>query len=126
MTTERQKVTVLNAVKAASAVWKDSFNAGNAAGCANQYESNAIMRADPFGTFKGTTDIQSFWQQLIDGGYTDVNYIDPSIEVIDAASAILTSGWKMNKAQGVIHKELWVIQLDGSAKLREDHFEAIE
>ena len=29
----------------------------------------------------------------------------------------------MNKASGVIHKELWVIQEDGSAKLREDHFE---
>ena len=32
---------------------------------------------------------------------------------------------KMNKAQGVIHKELWVLQSDGTAKLREDDFEAM-
>jgi hypothetical protein len=30
----------------------------------------------------------------------------------------------MNKASGVIHKELWVLQEDGAAKLREDDFEA--
>ncbi len=30
----------------------------------------------------------------------------------------------MNKASGVIHKELWVLQPDGTAKLREDYFEA--
>ncbi|ESA32587.1 hypothetical protein N836_25055 [Leptolyngbya sp. Heron Island J] len=30
----------------------------------------------------------------------------------------------MNKAHGVIHKELWVLQVDGTAKLREDIFEA--
>ena len=30
----------------------------------------------------------------------------------------------MGKAKGVIHKELWVIQNDGIAKLREDDFEA--
>jgi len=31
----------------------------------------------------------------------------------------------MNKAGGVIHKELWVLQEDGNAKLREDDFEAM-
>ena len=31
----------------------------------------------------------------------------------------------MNKAHGVIHRELWVLQEDGSAKLREDNFEAL-
>jgi len=30
----------------------------------------------------------------------------------------------MNKTAGVIHKELWVLQADGSAKLRDDDFEA--
>jgi len=30
----------------------------------------------------------------------------------------------MNKADGVIHKELWVLQADGTTKLREDDFEA--
>ena len=27
----------------------------------------------------------------------------------------------MNKARGVIHQELWVLQEDGTAKLREDN-----
>jgi hypothetical protein len=31
----------------------------------------------------------------------------------------------MNKASGVIHKEMWVLQQDGSVKLSEDHFEAL-
>jgi hypothetical protein len=30
----------------------------------------------------------------------------------------------MNKASGVIHKELWVMLDNGTAKLREDDFEA--
>ncbi len=69
-------------------------------------------------------EIQGFWQKLIDDGFKDVEYIDPKIEVLDDSSALLTSGWKMNNAGGVIHRELWVIQADGSAKLREDDFEA--
>ena len=53
-----------------------------------------------------------------------MKYIDPVIEVIDENSAILSSKWSMNKAAGVITKELWVLQEDGSALLREDNFEA--
>ena len=124
MTSDNQKDAILNAVKAASDAWKSAFNTGDAAGCACQYEDNAVMRADPFGTFTGIEEIQAFWQNLINDGFTDVEYVQPSIEVIDASSAVLKSGWKMNKAHGVIHKELWVIQDDGTAKLREDHFEA--
>jgi len=60
----------------------------------------------------------------VNDGFSDVDYIDPKIVVIDESSAILSSGWKMNKAKGVITKELWVLQDDGSAKLREDAFEA--
>lgn len=83
------------------------------------------MHARPFGTFTGTTEIQAFWQKLIADGFSDVEYLDPTIEVMDATSAVLTAGWKMNNAQGVIHKELWVLQADGTAKLREDDFEAM-
>ena len=108
----------------ASAQWQSAFNSGDAAGCAAQYELAAVMHARPFGTFKGTSEIQGFWQKLVDDGFSDVEYIDPKIEVVDATSALLTSGWNMNKASGVIHKELWVLQADGSAKLREDDFEA--
>ena len=124
MAIKEQQEAVLGAVKKASAQWQSAFNSGDAAGCAAQYESTAVMNARPFGTFTGTSEIQGFWQQLIDDGFADVEYIEPKIEVIDKASAILTSGWKMNKASGVIHKELWVLQEDGAAKLREDDFEA--
>ena len=81
------------------------------------------MSAKPFGTFYGIEEIKAFWQKLIDDGFSDVEYIDPEIEVVDESSAVLKSGWKMNKAQGIITRELWVLQPDGSAKLRIDEFE---
>ncbi|QPJ61354.1 MAG: isochorismatase [Candidatus Nitronauta litoralis] len=124
MTSQDKNAVVIEAVKKASEQWKAAFNSGDAAGCAAQYESDAIMEARPFGTFTGTSQIQAFWQKIIDEGLTDVEYLDPQIEVNDSTSAILKSGWKMNKASGVIHKELWVLQEDGTAKLREDDFEA--
>ncbi|MBT5709241.1 MAG: nuclear transport factor 2 family protein [Verrucomicrobia bacterium] len=117
--------SVIAAVKRASMRWKNSFNSGDAAGCAAQYEQEAVMHARPFGTFTGTEEICGFWQKLIEDGFKDVDYIEPQIENTDNKSATLTSKWKMNKASGVIHKELWVIQEDGEAKLREDDFEAI-
>jgi len=117
---------VLNAVKEASTKWKNAFNSGNAAGCAKQYTSGAVMNAKPFGTYTGTVEIQAFWQKLIDDGFSDVDYIDPQIKVIDKKSALLTAGWKMNKAHGIITKELWLIESDGTAKLQEDDFEAQE
>ncbi|NER49708.1 MAG: nuclear transport factor 2 family protein [Symploca sp. SIO1A3] len=125
MSSEEQKAAVLEATKRASEQWKSAFNSGDAAGCAAQYEENAVMRAKPFGTFTGTTEIQAFWQKILDDGFSDVEYLEPSIKVVDETSARLTASWKMNKAKGVIHQELWVLQEDGTAKLREDDFEAI-
>lgn len=124
MLSENQKKTLLKAVSEASGKWRAAFNAGDASGCAAQYEGNAVMHARPFGTFSGRKEIEGFWKKLIEAGYSDVDYLDPRIEVVDENSAILKSGWKMNKASGVIHKELWVLQPDGTAKLREDDFEA--
>ena len=112
------------AVRAGSEKWKAAFNAGNAAGCASCYEPEATMVAAPFGTFVGRDAIQSFWAKLIADGYADVDYLDPKIAVIDDVSAVLSASWKMNKAHGVITRELWVLQDDGNALLREDHFEA--
>ncbi|MEM8641492.1 MAG: nuclear transport factor 2 family protein [Cyanobacteria bacterium P01_G01_bin.54] len=126
MLNEEDRAKVSTAVTDASDRWKAAFNAGDAAGCAAQYEADAVMQARPFGTFKGTEAIQAFWQNLITDGYTDVEYIDQKIEVVDATAAVLTSKWRMNKASGVIHRELWVVQADGEAKLREDDFEAME
>ncbi|ELS02265.1 hypothetical protein Xen7305DRAFT_00019780 [Xenococcus sp. PCC 7305] len=124
MLTNEKKFAILEAVNKASESWKLAFNSGDAAGCASQYEKDAVMHARPFGIFTGTEEIQGFWQKLIDDGFANVDYIEPNIEIVDEVSAVLTSGWKMNKAQGVIHKELWVLQSDGTAKLREDDFEA--
>ena len=112
-----------SAVKAASARWKACFNAGDAAGCASCYEDHARMVAKPLGTFAGRAAIEGFWRRLIEGGYADVAYVDPAIEVLDEGAAVLTSDWTMNKAQGVITQEIWVKQDDGEMLLREDHFE---
>ncbi len=58
-------------------------------------------------------------------GFTDVAYIDPEIKIVDDTSAILSAKWQMNKAFGVITNELWVLQDDGNALLREDDFEVL-
>lgn len=112
------------AAHAASQQWKAFFNAGDAAGCASCYEENAIMVAQPFGTFVGREAIEGFWQNLIDDGFADVTYVNPTFAECDDTSAVLSSEWTMNKAHGVITRELWVMQQDGSMKLREDNFEA--
>ena len=125
MLSEEQKEVVLQAVKKASEEWISAFNSGDAEGCVAQYESEAVMNVSPFGQFSGTDQIRAFWDKLISDGFSDVEYIDPKIEVINATRAELKAGWKMNKAHGVIHRELWVVQPDGSAKLREDNFEAL-
>lgn len=125
MLTKEQKSTVLIAVNEASDRWQSAFNLGNAADCAAQYEETAVMRAKPLGEYAGISEIQVFWQTLIDDGFSDVEYLSPTIEVIDETSAVLTSAWKMNKAKGIIHRELWVLQDNGTAKLREDYFEVV-
>ncbi len=118
-----QQPNILGAVKKASESWQANFNVGDAIGCTNHYEKDAIMRVKPFGTFKGHDQIMAFWQKIIEDGFAEVEYIDPQYEVLDATSVVLNSGWRMNKASGVITKELWVFQTDGTVKLREDDFE---
>ena len=117
--------TVKEATAAASAKWQAFFNAGDPGGCASCYEADATMVATPFGTYRGRGEIEAFWTKLIEDGFSDVEYLDAKIEVIDDHSAVLTSKWRMNKAEGVITRELWVRQPDGSMRLREDHFEAL-
>ncbi|MEO8206489.1 MAG: isochorismatase [Chthoniobacterales bacterium] len=115
--------TVLEAVKKGSALWQAAFNAGDAAGCASAYEIDAVIEARPLGTFRGSGEILGLWATLIADGYVEVEYSDTKIAVMDDTSAILTGEWKMNNASGVIHKELWVMQDDGTAKMREDNIE---
>lgn len=110
----------------ASEQWKTFFNQGDAAGCASLYEEDAKMVAKPFGVYEGRQQIEAFWQDLIEQGLADVSYISPKTKFVDGSSTVLTSRWAMNNAQGVITRELWVLQSDGTMRLREDHFEAID
>jgi hypothetical protein len=82
------------------------------------------MVVKPFGTFKGRAAIQSFWTNIIAQGLTNVRYAGTKIEILDRQSGLLSADWQMNKAAGTITKELWVLQNDGRALLREDFFEA--
>lgn len=111
------------AVAQASKAWKDAFNAGNAAGAAALYEENAVMVVKPFGTYEGREQIRAFWENIINGGYAEVIYTNTVTTMLDDNSAQIASDWKMNNAHGVITNELWVMQPDGTALLREDHFE---
>ena len=112
------------AVREASQQWQRAFNAGDAQAGASCYEANAVMEAKPFGTYHGRAEILEFWQMLIREGFSDVEYINPKIVAAGDHAAILSSDWKMNKAHGIITKELWVLQSDGTALLREDYFSA--
>jgi len=60
MTNNKQNDILLSAVNKASEQWQLAFNSGDAAGCAAQYEQNAVMHARPFGVFTGAVEIQSF------------------------------------------------------------------
>ncbi|WP_300035701.1 nuclear transport factor 2 family protein [uncultured Roseobacter sp.] len=115
------------AVATASRQWRDAFNAGDAAGAAAMYEEDAVMVAEPFGTFEGREAIQAFWTQLVEGGFDDVVYFNTTTVVAqDLETAVVSAEWRMNKAHGIITKELWALQPDGTALLREDHFEVAQ
>lgn len=114
---------ILEACKAGIAMWQDAFNRQNAEGCADQYNEQCIMHARPFGTFKGKESIQAFWQEIIDQGFAEVNYTEVKWTPINDDGYILTSNWTMNKGFGVVHREHWVVETDGKARLISDDFE---
>lgn len=115
--------SVLAACKQGIAQWQQAFNQQNAAGCAAQYCENSVMNAVPFGEFKGREAIQAFWQNIIEQGYQDVAYTNVKWEAAGDNGYILTSSWTMNKAYGVVHREHWIIEADGKARLIDDEFE---
>lgn len=120
-----KEFTLHSAVAKASRAWRDAFNAGDAAAAAALYEKDAVMVAKPFGTFKGREAIQAFWTDIIDKGFAEVVYYNTQTTVVDQSlsAARVSADWTMNHAKGVITNELWVLQPDGTALLREDHFE---
>ncbi|KAB0303384.1 DUF4440 domain-containing protein [Vibrio fortis] len=114
---------VLEACKKGIAAWQTAFNNQDAQGCAAQYNEDCVMYARPFGTFEGREAIQAFWQGIIDQGFKDVDYTDVKWEEHQDGGYILTSSWTMNKAFGVVHREHWVVEADGHARLISDDFE---
>lgn len=115
------------AVATASRQWREAFNSGDAAGAAAMYEEDAVMVAEPFGTFEGREAIQAFWTQLVEGGFDDVIYFNTTTVVSqDLTAAVVSADWRMNNANGIITKELWALQPDGTALLREDHFQVAQ
>ncbi|WP_295895820.1 nuclear transport factor 2 family protein [uncultured Vibrio sp.] len=115
--------SVLLACQQGIEAWKTAFNHQDAEGCAAQYQVNCTMEAQPFGVFEGREAIQAFWQNIIDQGFSDVSYTDVQWTKVGEDGYLLTSSWTMNKAFGVVHKEHWVIESDGVARLASDHFE---
>ncbi|RED48590.1 nuclear transport factor 2 family protein [Aestuariispira insulae] len=122
---DQHHATLIKAVNKASQDWMNAFNRGDAAGCAGAYEENAVMEASPFGRFEGAVQIEAFWRDLISQGFTDVTYIAPKLEILDSRRINLTAHWRMNKAHGIITREIWVLQPDGRARLQEDAFEVL-
>ena len=114
------------AVAKASNAWKTAFNQGDAKAAAALYEDNAVMIASPFGKFEGREAIQTFWTNLIAQGFDDVVYNNTTSKIIDEKTVSISADWRMNNASGIITNELWVLQKDGSARLREDHFEVAQ
>ena len=49
------------------------------------------MRSEPSGQFAGREKIRGFWQNLIDEGYSDEEYIDAKFTIIDSSGALLKS-----------------------------------
>ena len=122
-----QEAAALATCKESISIWQKAFNNQDAAGCAGQYTADSVMDARPFGTFTGRDAIQAFWQNIMDQGYADVAYTDVKWQAISEEGQepgyILTSSWTMNKAFGVVHKEHWVVEADGRARLLTDDFE---
>lgn len=116
-------MTTLDACKAGITAWQQAFNNQDAAGCAAQYAEGTTMIARPMGSFTGREQIQAFWQQIIDQGFKDVDYHNVQWTPEGDDGYLLTSSWTMNNAFGVVHKEHWKLQADGSAKLVFDEFE---
>ncbi|MDO6612028.1 nuclear transport factor 2 family protein [Shewanella sp. 1_MG-2023] len=115
--------SILAACKKGIAAWQVAFNHQDAKACAAQYQQNCIMTARPFGVFEGREAIEAFWQGIMDQGFNQVDYTQVTWEAEGESGYILTSQWTMNKAFGVVHRELWVVEADGRARLASDEFE---
>jgi len=117
--------TTLALCKAGISAWQTAFNQQDAAGCAAQYSQDCVMEAKPLGVFKGREEILVCWQNIIDQGFSDVEYSNVNWQPAADGGYILTASWEMNKAYGVVHREHWIVEQDGKARLKSDSFEII-
>lgn len=114
---------ILDLCKKGISAWQKAFNNQDAAGCAAQYTEDCIMEAKPLGVFKGREEILGCWKNIIDQGFANVEYSNVKWEAAEDGGYILTSNWEMNKAFGVVHREHWIVEQDGKARLKSDSFE---
>lgn len=114
---------ILDLCKEGISAWQKAFNNQDAAGCAAQYTEDCIMEAKPLGVFKGRQEILGCWKNIIDQGFANVEYSNVKWEAAEDGGYILTSSWEMNKAFGVVHREHWIVEQDGKARLKSDSFE---
>lgn len=112
----------LNHALEASRQWIAAFNTGDANACANLYTPDAVMTAQPFGTFRGRDAIRAFWSDLIAKGARDLRYSRIKVDQTDDNTVLISADWTMNIGGGVITRERWV-QIDGRWLLAEDQFE---
>lgn len=117
---------VQSEVLTASQNWINSFNQGKTDKCVATYTTHAVMQAKPMGTFVGRDAISEFWTPFIASGATDLEYHDVNIKILDESTALLSANWSMNVGRGIITKEKWVKQGNGSWLLEEDDFEVLE
>ena len=101
----------------------DAFNDGNPEGCSELYETDGVLRALPFSTFRGREEITSFWDRIISSGFGDVECLEPNLEILDEKSVIFSAKWRANRVYGNVTKALWILQSDGSILLREEVIE---
>ena len=114
---------ILDLCKEGISAWQKAFNNQDAAGCAALYTEDCIMEAKPLGVFKGREEILGCWQNIIVQGFANVEYSNVKWEAAEDGGYILTSSWQMNKAFGVVHREHWIVEQDGKARLKSDSFE---
>ncbi|WP_419533922.1 YybH family protein [Endozoicomonas sp.] len=116
---------IFPAVESASRAWRMAFNSGDLIGFSAFYEKNAVLHISPFGSYSGVDEIKAFWQSLIDQDLKVLEYFGIQMTRVAGDQIILRGSWTMNKASGLIHKELWALQDNGYVLMREAELEAV-
>jgi ketosteroid isomerase-like protein len=117
---------IKQAVLLCSQKWIEAFNKGDTDICVAGYQVDAVINAKPLGTFKGTSEIDAFWRPFMALGAGELRYSDVKLEVVDAATVLLSASWTMNVGRGIITLEKWVLQKEGKWLLAQDDFEIQE